>query len=100
MKLKNCWEIMKCGREPNGKNEHLGICPATQSNKFNGINNGKFGGRFCWAFAGTFCKGEVLGTVAKKINDCSECAFFQLVNEEEGEKFIFSQDEADAQVLL
>ncbi|UCD66691.1 MAG: hypothetical protein JSW69_03455 [Deltaproteobacteria bacterium] len=100
MKPKNCWEVMKCGREPNGKNENLGICPAALPNKFDGVNNGRLAGRFCWAFAGTFCKGEVLGTIAKKINNCLDCAFFQRVNEEEGDKFILTQEEAEKKVLL
>ena len=55
MKPKNCWEIMKCGREPNGKNEHLGVCPAAVPGEFDGMNNGKYGGRFCWNLAGSFC---------------------------------------------
>lgn len=100
MKAKNCWEVMKCGREPNGRNEKLGICPAAQSNEFNGINNGDFGGRFCWAYAGTFCEGEVQGSVAKKMKNCLDCAFLKIVNEEEGGKFILTQDDAKMKVLL
>ncbi|MFC1844348.1 two-CW domain-containing protein [Thermodesulfobacteriota bacterium] len=94
MKRKNCWEVMKCGREPNGKNEKLGICPAAESGKLDGINNGEYGGRFCWNFAGTFCKGEVQGTVAQKMKNCLDCGFFMLVNKEEGLHFIFTNEEA------
>ena len=75
MKRKNCWEVMKCGREPNGKNENLGICPATVPSEIDGINNGERGGRFCWNFAGTFCKGEVQGAVAQKMRNCLDCFF-------------------------
>jgi hypothetical protein len=100
MKPKNCWEVMKCGREPGGKNEDLGICPAAKSTEFNGINNGELGGRFCWAYAGTFCGGEVQGSVAKKINNCLECAFLKIVQEEEGDKFILTFEDAKKDVLL
>lgn len=88
MKRKNCWEIMKCGREPNGRNSALGVCPAAQSNENDGANNGECGGRFCWNFAGTFCGGELQGPIAKKLNDCLKCQFLQIVKEEEGEDFI------------
>jgi hypothetical protein len=100
MKAKNCWEVMKCGREPGGRNEKLGICPALQSSEFDGINNGDFGGRFCWAYAGTFCEGEIQGLVAKKMKNCLDCAFLKIVKEEEGEKFILTQDHAKMKVFL
>lgn len=100
MKPKNCWEIMKCGRERNGRNEKPGICPAAQSNEFNGINNGELGGRFCWNFAGTFCKGELQGSIAKKMQNCFDCAFFNNVREEEGKNFIMTQDDAKYKIFL
>ena len=100
MKPKNCWEIMKCGREQRGKNEKLGICPAAQSSDFNGVNSGELGGRFCWNFAGTFCKGEIQGTVAKKIQNCFECAFLDKVREEEGKNFILTQEDAKKKLYL
>ena len=100
MKPKNCWEVMKCGREPNGKNEHLGVCPAAQSSEFNGINRGEFGGRFCWAYAGTFCDGEIQGSVAVKMQNCLDCAFLRIVEEEEGKKFILTLDDAKNKLFL
>ena len=93
MKSKNCWEVMKCGREPNGRNEKLGVCPAANPTEHDGINNGHYGGRFCWNFAGTFCGGELQGSVAKKLNDCLDCGFLKLVKEEEGQHFILTLDE-------
>ncbi|MFQ5965186.1 MAG: two-CW domain-containing protein [Candidatus Scalinduaceae bacterium] len=88
MKRKNCWEVMKCGREPNGeKVEELGVCPASLSNKYDGVNGGKFGGRFCWAVAGTFYEGEVQGTYARKLVRCLRCEFLKQVHEEEGRFF-------------
>jgi len=94
MKQKNCWEMMKCGREPNGKNENLGVCPAAVTGGYDGMNNGKFGGRFCWNIAGSFCKGAMQGSVAQKICSCLECAFLNIVKEEEGKSFILTQEEA------
>ena len=85
---------MKCGREPNGKNENLGICPATVPSEIDGINNGERGGRFCWNFAGTFCKGEIQGTVAQKMRNCLDCVFFMLVSKEEGGQFVFTTEQA------
>ena len=55
MKRQNCWEYMKCGRQPGGdKVVDLGVCPAAEDNSYDGLNRGKNAGRFCWAGAGTF----------------------------------------------
>ena len=61
----NCWEIKNCGREPNGeKFKELGSCPASIDTSLDGLNEGKNGGRICWAISGTFCGGDVQGTFA------------------------------------
>ncbi|MEN8262181.1 MAG: two-CW domain-containing protein [Nitrospirota bacterium] len=80
----NCWEFEKCGREPGGAKvtEH-GVCPAATETAANGINEGKNGGRICWAIAGTFCKEKVKGKFAKEKFSCMSCDFFKLVDEEE-----------------
>ncbi len=84
-KIQNCWEFMKCGREPGGDHiAELGVCPATVDNSFNGINRGKKGGRICWSIAGTFCGGEIQGTFAEKRESCQKCNFFKIVQAEEG----------------
>ena len=93
MKTKNCWQVIKCGREPNGRNENLGICPAAIPGEHDGINNGEFGGRFCWNLAGSFCKGAIQGSIAKKLGNCQECNFYVLVSKEEGEDFILTIDQ-------
>ncbi len=83
----NCWEFKKCGRETGGKNaEKLGVCPASKQEKTNGINNGKFAGRCCWAVAGTLCNGPVQGTFAQEINRCMDCEFYWIVAHEEGKE--------------
>lgn len=88
MKL-NCWEFNHCGRQPGGENvAELGICPAAVEEAADGINYGKNGGRSCWALAGTFCKGAVQATFAKKFRDCIQCSFYKRVLAEEGKDFV------------
>lgn len=80
----NCWEYMKCGREPGGINAAgRGVCPAAAAATFDGINLGTKGGRICWLVAGTFCEGIVQGTYAEKKQSCRECDFYRLVQSEE-----------------
>lgn len=87
MKL-NCWEFNSCGRQPGGANaQELGICPAAAESRADGINRGMNAGRSCWAVAGTLCRGRVQGTMAKKLHDCVQCDFAQLVREEEQQAF-------------
>lgn len=80
----NCWEFMKCSA---GKNHGLGICPAKTEIKAHNLNNGRNGGRICWAVAGTLCYGKVQGTYAEKVLICSDCDFRRTVQEEEWPKF-------------
>lgn len=83
-KKKNCWEVMKCGREPDGKNvKELGVCPAAIEIKASGIHGGHNAGRCCWAIAGTFCKDRPEGTFAQKFATCISCHFYKMVTEEE-----------------
>ena len=85
---KNCWEFLKCGREPGGKNlDKLGICPASIDNSADGLNGGKNGGRICWAISGTFCGDRIQRSYAKKLISCRSCDFFHAVKEEEGSAF-------------
>ncbi|MFH2141207.1 MAG: two-CW domain-containing protein [Bacteroidota bacterium] len=88
MGRKNCWEVLKCGREQGGeKAEELGVCPVCFTNDFDGLNNGINGGRICWMIAGTYCNGNVTGTFAHKLMDCLSCEFLIQVNDEEGWEF-------------
>ncbi len=85
---KNCWEVMKCGREPGGKNAgEFGVCPATTDERLDTVHSGKNAGRACWVIAGTFCEGKVQGTFARKYKDCSLCEFFRQVRAEEGSDY-------------
>lgn len=90
VKRQNCWEVKKCGRQPGGeKTGELGVCPAALPNKdHDGVNQGKHGGRFCWAIAGTLCGGKEQGTYAMKFMNCLGCEFLKQVHEEEGRDFV------------
>ena len=87
-KKTNCWQEMRCGHEPGGHKTDEYICPAATSHEFDGVNGGKNGGRFCWWVAGTCCRGEIQGEIAKKILDCCKCMFFQKVVLEEESDFV------------
>ena len=80
MSRMNCWEFFECGREPNGKKiKELGTCPAAAKVELDGVNDGKNGGRSCWAIAGTLCEGEVQGSYAQKLGNCLKCDFHAFV---------------------
>jgi hypothetical protein len=92
----NCWEIMKCGREPGGPNAgEFGVCPAAAATDCDGLNSGKNAGRICWAIAGTFCDGKVQGTFAQKQVSCMSCEVFKRIKEEEGVKMRIMPDMTD-----
>ncbi len=89
MERKNCWEIKKCGRYPGGeKVEELGVCPAARPSEYDGTNKGMYGGRFCWAIAGTFCGGTPRDTFAQKFMTCLHCEVFTRISEEEGRNLV------------
>ncbi len=58
---------MACGREAGGAHAaERGVCPAYPNN-----------GHSCWIVAGTYCRGEVQGTFAKKALACVLCPVYQ-----------------------
>jgi len=80
----NCWESKKCGRELGGeKVDELGVCIAFNSKEFDGMNSGQYGGRICWAVAGTLCGGSPQGEFAAKMDSCIKCDFYHDVANEE-----------------
>ncbi len=82
----NCWQFMRCGREPGGAEAaRLGTCPAASDASYDGLNEGQNGGRICWAVAGTCCGGKVQGTFAEKRSSCVDCEFFLKVHQEQKE---------------
>jgi hypothetical protein len=84
----NCWEFMKCGREPNGTNaKKLGVCPASVDESLNNVNCGTNAGRFCWKVVGTLCHETIKAKSALEIISCQLCHFFKKVRDEEGKNF-------------
>ncbi len=89
MRKLNCWEFKQCGRQPGGEKEkELGVCSAASEIKFNKINRGVNGGRYCWNADGTLCEFQIHGTFAQKQNICRNCDFYKLVKTEEIPSFI------------
>ncbi|MBU0483022.1 MAG: hypothetical protein KKB30_00730 [Proteobacteria bacterium] len=89
----NCWEFKKCGREPGGaKVDDLGVCLAAIEQRTDGLNQGQMGGRVCWAISGTLCRGKVQGIFAAKLTSCLRCDFFHLVEDEEGNNLIETEE--------
>ncbi len=87
----NCWEFMRCGREPKGqKVSEMGICPSAEMKKYDGINRGKNSGRICWALVGTLCGGRIQGVFAEKISSCLKCEFYQYVCLQEGKEMQYA----------
>ncbi len=87
MKKRNCWEVMKCGRQPKGKyEEEFGACPAATDSSFDGAHGGHNAGRMCWAVAGTFGP-SACGTFIEKHQDCTRCRFYRQVGREEEDSF-------------
>jgi len=94
VEIKNCWEHMACGREPGGSNaSELGICAAAIEERYDGVNGGKNGGRFCWFVAGTLCKRKIQGTFAAKLRTCIRCPFYLRVEMEEGRHLVLTDDD-------
>lgn len=84
MSKTNCWEAKQCGREPGGpKVKELGVCPAAEEHRVDGVNEGVNAGRACWAVAGTFCGGNVQGAFATKLDNCMSCDFYEEVVSEQ-----------------
>ena len=89
----NCWEFIRCGREPNGKKDReFGPCPAATEALAHGINNGINAGRSCWVVSGSLCGGKIQGSYAEKLGGCLKCDFFSHVRQEEGPGFRSSKE--------
>lgn len=92
MERMNCWEVMGCGREPDGAfAQTKGVCPAAQVSRLDGVHGGSNGGRSCWAVAGTLCEGEPIGSFTTK-GSCFDCEFYKKVLNEEAPHIIFTPD--------
>ncbi len=82
---KNCWEFKKCGRQPGGRHEdEKGKCLVPLMSMYDGINDGKNGGRVCWLISGSMCDGELQMAFSEKLKSCIGCDFYAAVSKEEG----------------
>jgi hypothetical protein len=82
---KNCWDIMKCGRNGNGNKTHeLGVCPIAVEKLANGLCGGINGGRLCWIIADTKYRNKLQCFKNHKKASCGSCDFRNKVIEEEG----------------
>ena len=96
MEKMNCWEVKRCGRESGGdKTGDHRVCPVSVPGKFDGINHGKHGGRFCWAIGGTRYESTLRGAHVNSIISCLACAFLQQVKKEEGDYFRLNPKEVE-----
>ena len=87
----NCWQVKKCGREPNGSKSHeLGVCPTAIEANLDGVHSGKNGGRACWVVTSTLCGGKEQGTFGQKYRNCAQCEFYLQVRTEEGARFKYA----------
>lgn len=93
---KNCWEFVRCGREPGGANVRtLGVCPAATAERLTGVNRGTNGGRACWAVP----EERPMGILERprpghwKLVLCLKCPFHRTVESEEGEAFAAVKEE-------
>ena len=86
----NCWEYMKCGREPSGDLvDNFGVCPASVERTLDNIHDGNNGGRACWIIAGSSQGHEKIECVFAKVHKgCENCDFYHIVQEEEGPSFL------------
>lgn len=85
----SCWEVMGCGREPDGaKAQTHGVCPSAIAWDQTGLNRGEAGGRACWLVSGSLARGRFAGTCTVMGPDgCLGCSFFHAVRLEEGQDF-------------
>ncbi len=81
----NCWEHMRCGREPGGaRAKDLGVCRAAVYKSINGVNGGINGGRLCWAIVGIYSFVDTKGSFPRGDHPCYDCEFHRKVITEEG----------------
>jgi hypothetical protein len=84
----NCWEFLKCGREPGGHSVELeGPCPAASFEPADGYLGGTNGGCACAFVTGTLCDETIQGTYRDKSKKCWDCPFYQALRREHGAAF-------------
>ncbi len=102
MKKKNCWEYMKCGRQPEGHAvSDSGVCPVSVYEDLNGVHGGKNAGRACWAVDDSLCPELLRKTSEQKFSGCWKCDFYQSVkNEERSSRLGFIATHREMKLIL
>ena len=74
MAVQNCWEVIRCGREPHGPHAaERGICPVTTFIAADGLCGGRNGGRACHHIRELML---ARGTISEcDGGECQGCAF-------------------------
>ena len=73
----NCWEFTNCGREPGGVlADSEGVCPVSVAMQFDGVDDGRAGGRVCWKLHQTNSLGNACSQL-RLLTTCQECAFYR-----------------------
>lgn len=81
----NCWEFMKCGKEPHGA--HLkgsAPCPVAVESSAHGLNGGINGGRICWVINDILRQCDVNCSHVHHQSSCFSCEFRYKVTADEG----------------
>jgi hypothetical protein len=85
---KNCWDIMECGREVNGRNvDESGVCPVATDDELTAANSGSCGGRACWKVK-VKVGNLMIPNWSHPEKDCLTCSVFHIVRKEEKDCFI------------
>ncbi len=89
MSRENCWEVMRCGREPGGVNAAMGVCPAAVPGEHDGTNGGDARGRCCWMLPDVVCPSlEGVEGRGPRLRACLACTFLTGVMNDEGREFV------------
>lgn len=89
-RLKNCWEVMKCGFGPNGSKAKTRskVCHAAEEITLDGVHDGLQGGRVCWFVDNTLsCSKDTPGGFSEKFPICMNCKFYWKVKKEKDNRF-------------
>ncbi|MFH2036667.1 MAG: two-CW domain-containing protein [Candidatus Zixiibacteriota bacterium] len=83
----NCWEYHNCGMEPGGMFADIknNPCPIPSLFKFDGINDGRGAGRYCWMIQDKTAGGNHEFICRNSNKSCCHCPFYIRVQNEEAE---------------
>lgn len=76
----NCWEFMKCGRQPGVSTLMTSGCVLLRGRAdLMVFMTERIAGRACWVVAGSLCGGTIQGSFAEKFRNCEKCNFYKRV---------------------